>query len=53
MAIQDEIDQLRREWIAAGGNAQEFEAWRQGASTDEHLADIREKLRKLLEGERE
>ena len=39
MAIQDEIEKLRREWEQAGLNPAEFDAWRQGATHEEHLVE--------------
>lgn len=44
MAIQDEIEKLRREWEQAGLNPAEFNAWRQGATHEEHLVEMRAKL---------
>jgi hypothetical protein len=48
--IDQELDRLTTEWANAGGERQEFEAWRQGASHDSHTTELRAKLRRRREG---
>lgn len=47
--IQDEFARLRGRWANAGLPEQTFNAWAQGASWENHLHDIRQKLRETEE----
>ncbi|MDQ3955014.1 MAG: hypothetical protein M3285_05645 [Actinomycetota bacterium] len=46
-SIGEEIDRLRRRWEAAGGDLTAFTGWAQGSGYDDHLRDLRKRLRSL------